>query len=89
MIIAYFIRRKDKAQWRRETEERTVNSPILGLVVLRYMLRRWHRVAGGRTGRVAAGDGRRITPWPDGGRIWIAALIRGRSIAMIARRRII
>lgn len=80
LIIAYFISKKEQVGR---------NLPILGLVVLWYVLRRWHRVAGGRTGRVAAGDGCRITARTDGCGIWIAALICGRSIAMITRRRVV
>lgn len=57
--------------------------------MLRYVLRRWHRVAGGRTGRVAAGDGRGIAAGADGRRIRIAALIGGRTVAMVARRRVV
>lgn len=52
--------------------------------MLRYVLWRWHRVAGGRAGGVAAGDGRGIATRTDGSGVRIAALIGRWSIAVVA-----
>jgi len=65
------------------------NLPVLGLVVLRDVLWRWHRVAGGRTGRVSAGNGRGIATGSDGGGIWITALVCSWTVAVVSSWRIV
>jgi len=63
--------------------------PVLGLVVLRDVLWRWHGVAGGRTGRISAGNGRGIATGTHCRGVRITALISSRTVTVVSSRWIV